>query len=252
MDNKRHPPDKEKMSKRKYLMQNMKKLAPIEPLNKVVPYGLENGNSKTGTEGKLFDKIFVWNLPPIITCPGISDWCKQNCYNADDRYEKFPIDKWCENLWWVLNDKDTLSKRISLQLGGCINKRIAVRIHSSGDFFSIEYIDFWKDIIQKNPDVLFWGYTRSWVISELTESVKDLNNLGNMKLILSWDETMVQPPDGFAKSIVCNSSNDISDLLKKETGVVCPEQYNLVRSCADCGICITKLLGMENIFFLLH
>ena len=33
-------------------------------------------------------------------------------------------------------------------------KRIAVRIHSSGDFFSREYISFWKDIILKNEKVL--------------------------------------------------------------------------------------------------
>lgn len=93
-------------------MKNMEELVATEPINKAMPDGLENGNGKTGNSGKLFDKIFVWNLPPVITCPGILDWCKCNCYNADDRHEKFPISKWCENLWWALNDKKALKERI--------------------------------------------------------------------------------------------------------------------------------------------
>lgn len=56
--------------------------------------------------------------------------------------------------------------------------------------------------------------------------------------------------DGFAKSIVYSSNDEISIALKRSDGTVCPEQYNLVPSCADCGICINKLLG--NIYFVLH
>lgn len=250
MDNKRELPDKEKTSKRKKYMKDMEELVATEPINKAMPDGLENGNGKTGNSGKLFDKIFVWNLPPVITCPGISDWCKCNCYNADDRHEKFPISKWCDNLWWALNDKKALKERFFSQLEGCKTKKTAVRIHSSGDFFSKEYIAFWKDIIRLSPDVYFWAYTRSWAVDELVEDIKELDKLSNVKLILSWDETMPRPLDGFAKSIVYSSNDEISIALKRSDGTVCPEQYNLVPSCADCGICINKLLG--NIYFVLH
>lgn len=250
MGNKRKLPDKEKANKRAKYMEYMKELVAIEPINKAVPGGLEKGNSKTGNRGKLFDRIFVWNLPPVITCPGMSDWCKFNCYNADDRYEKFPINKWCENLWWVLNDKETLENRIYFQLKECKTERTAVRIHSSGDFFSKEYIAFWKDIACRNTNVYFWAYTRSWVVKELVGDIKELDKLDNMNLILSWDETMTKPPDGFAKSIVYNSNDEISAVLKREDGIACPEQYDLVPSCADCGICINKRL--KNIYFVLH
>ena len=250
MNNKRKLPNKEKTSKRSKHMKELEGLVAIEPLNRAMPNGLESGNGKTGNSGKLFDRIFVWNLPPVITCPGISDWCKCNCYNADDRYEKFPINKWCENLWWVLNDKKTLEKRISLQLEEYKNQKTAVRIHSSGDFFSKEYIAFWKGIIRQNPDVYFWAYTRSWAVDDLVEDVKELDKLANMNLILSWDETMSRPLDGFAKSIVYSSNDEISIALKRKSGTICPEQYNLVSSCADCGICISKLLG--DIYFVLH
>ncbi len=250
MKNKRKLPDKEKISKRKEYMKDMEKLIAIEPQSRTPPRGMEPGNGKTGNCGKLFDQIFVWNLPPVITCPGISEWCKSNCYNADDRSEKFPINMWCENLWWVLNNKEALEKKIISQLGEYKTKRIAVRIHSSGDFFSKEYIRFWEDIIQQNPEVNFWAYTRSWAIEELEEEIKKLGELDNMKLILSWDETMTQPPDGFARSIVLSSNEEVILAANKKDEVVCPEQYSLVSGCADCGICINNLSGA--VYFVVH
>lgn len=250
MTNKRALPDKDKQSKRIMYMKEMKNLAAIKPLNLEEPSGMEDGNGKTGSSGSVYDRIFIWNLPPVITCPGISKWCTHNCYNADDRYEKYPIGKWCENLWWIINCKEKLKQKIISQLGEFKSKKVAVRIHSSGDFFSLEYIDFWKDIIQLTPDVHYWAYTRSWAVENLVEGLKKLGGLPNVKLILSWDQTMKQPIEGFPKSIVVNSNEEIAAIAAKKGGVVCPEQYNLVSGCADCGICINKL--SENIYFLLH
>ena len=250
IDNKRKLPDKEKTNIRIKYMKEMERLTAIEPQNKTAPNGLEQGNSKTGNGGKLFSKVFVWNLPPVITCPGISEWCKCHCYNADDRYDKFPLNKWCENLWWILNKSDALKEKINSQLLECQASKTAVRIHSSGDFFSKEYIIFWGDIIRRNPDVYFWSYTRSWAVEELVEDIRKLNEIDNINLILSWDETMKQPLEGFAKSIVYSSNDEIGDAIKKKDGLVCPEQYNMVPSCADCGICINILSG--NIYFVLH
>ena len=83
MKNKRMMPNQEKTIKRANLMQEMELLEYIEPQNLSEPVGMENGNTKTGECGEVYDKIFVWNLPPVITCPGLSEWCKFNCYNAD-------------------------------------------------------------------------------------------------------------------------------------------------------------------------
>jgi hypothetical protein len=39
-------------------------------------------------------------------------------------------------------------------------KRLFVRIHSSGDFYSIGYLRTWIEIAKKFPDVTFYGYTK--------------------------------------------------------------------------------------------
>ena len=36
-----------------------------------------------------------------------------------------------------------------------------LRIHASGDFFSVEYIDAWKRIIAAFPGTVFWSYTKN-------------------------------------------------------------------------------------------
>jgi len=36
----------------------------------------------------------------------------------------------------------------------------AVRVHDSGDFFSVDYLKAWLDIARATPDVLFYAYTK--------------------------------------------------------------------------------------------
>ena len=44
-----------------------------------------------------------------------------------------------------------------------------VRIHSSGDFFKLEYLQAWIKIAKRFPEVMFYGYTKSieWLIKEM-------------------------------------------------------------------------------------
>ncbi len=36
----------------------------------------------------------------------------------------------------------------------------AIRIHDSGDFFSLEYLEGWRKIVKRRPDILFYAYTK--------------------------------------------------------------------------------------------
>lgn len=35
-----------------------------------------------------------------------------------------------------------------------------IRIHASGDFFSVEYVEMWKEIVKASPSCTFWTYTK--------------------------------------------------------------------------------------------
>lgn len=62
----------------------------------------------------------------------------------------------------------------SLNVGG---RRIKpIRVHSSGDFFSTAYIDFWMEVARRvqtiDPDIIFWAPTRTHVIKEFADHWK--------------------------------------------------------------------------------
>lgn len=82
---KRKKPDCKKEQQRKEIFSTYSELCPQKPQDNRLS-GLETGNKKTGKSGRIYDKILVWNIPPRITCPGVSDWCSTHCYNADGNY----------------------------------------------------------------------------------------------------------------------------------------------------------------------
>lgn len=204
---KRKKPDCKKEQQRKEIFSTYSELCPQKPQDNRLS-GLETGNKKTGKSGRIYDKILVWNIPPRITCPGVSDWCSTHCYNADARKDVYTIDRWCENLWdfhFRLPElKDKIENQINETTGRC-----AVRLHSSGDFFSEEYIDFWKEIILEFPKVSFWGYTRTWNVPCLKDNVNELMNLNNMQLFASYDTTMATSVPAIPKSLVFDTKENL-------------------------------------------
>lgn len=248
---KRDIPSFEKRKCRKKILEAAFSLSEKEPSAESYPYGLESGNKKTGTSGSKYDYIFVWNLPMVITCPGASAWCLENCYNGDDRMDIYPVDKWCENLWWINNKPEELKSRICLQLSDCQkkHKNIAVRLHSSGDFFSVEYIQFWRSIITAYPEVAFWAYTRSWRVSKLMTELQKLSDCPNFNLYYSYDKTMTDAVPKHKKAFVVENEEVLNTCIDNQA-VSCPEQHNRVDSCSSCGICIKDRI--LDIYFVLH
>lgn len=228
-------------------LRGLKPAAPTSPTD----IKLSLGNTKTGQNGDLYKTTLVWNLPSLVTCPGASEWCLRHCYNADNRIEKFPIDRWVENWWMSIFDKSTLYESISEQLK-LSEKPCAVRIHSSGDFYSSEYIEFWYQIALDNQNVKFWAYTRSWNDETMSEAMSGLRRLENFQLFASYDSTMDKERlPKWRKSLVVYSEEEAKDFIETNSNsVICPEQIGKVSNCASCGICINN--SSVNVIFLFH
>lgn len=212
-----------------------------------IPRGLEQGNSKTGISGEFYDNVFVWSLPAVATCPGASAWCKRFCYNADPRAEKFPLRAWSDNWASVEEHSEILAARILEQLRATLG-RTAVRIHSSGDFFSIDYVRFWLAIASQEPTVAFWAYTRSWAVPSLLPWLEELRSLTNVQLFASWDRTMPPPPPTWRLSLVAFGATE--PVYRNQPALQCPEEYGAAESCASCGYCIRE--GTGDVLFSAH
>jgi Gene product 88 len=242
---KRAVPDGEKLDWRAQYLSNLLDIQPGIP-TEADPVGLSEGNKKTGVSGTLYSSVFVWNLPAVATCPGASEWCLRCCYNADDRADVFPVEEWRRNWSWLESDAPCVRTRILAQLSQA-KLPSAVRIHSSGDFYSPEYIRFWRSIVQAAPGTSFWAYTRSWRKENLLSILEELRAEPNVQLFASWDETMPDPPSGWRVSVVIDPPDQQS---VHQPSLVCPEQTGALPNCASCGYCIKPRKG--HVLFHLH
>ena len=249
---KRLPPDRNEILARAQYLENFSrkdfdtvKLSVSKDDSDIKLPHLEMGNSKTGRSGVFFEKILVWNLPPIITCPGASEWCKRNCYNADTN-KHYPMKEWENNLWWALHKMEELKKHLIERI--MAEENIAVRIHSSGDFFSLNYINMWREIAAVCRNAYFWAYTRSWAVEELHDAIICLSEIANISLFASYDSTMGLKCHELYSSLAVEP-NDLSDYNSPQF-YVCPEQFTGGKCCADCGFCITR--GDRDVVFTVH
>ena len=113
-------------------------------------------------------------LPKNVLCWSIlagKEGCKRECYGcyAVNIQNRFPNVKksWGQNL--EISKADNFVEIINEELKGHEGK--ILRIHVAGDFYSDEYLNKWLNIIESNPNIYFYGYTKNkeaLVLSELS------------------------------------------------------------------------------------
>jgi hypothetical protein len=187
---------------------------------------LVNGNSK-------LHNILIFDLPSVKTCLNCVD-CKASCYakKAEVQYVDTELYR-TVNHELFLNNPSLLKELIVTQLSE--TKRTVVRIHSSGDFFSQSYIDFWNDIIGLFPHIKFYVYTK--VESLLDFSVIKTNS--NFNLISSF----INGKLNFGSIEYCN------ELKANHKSFICPVTSSKNIKCGlECTYCITK----NNVCFVQH
>ena len=120
---------------------------------------LTNTNAKIKKTGKLNGvKLYEFNLPAIDSCP-FADECKKYCFADKGRYLMPNVqDKYYFNFELTKNKRE-FKKLIQSELE---SKKVEyLRIHSSGDFYSLKYLKTWVEIARSNPNIVFYGYTKS-------------------------------------------------------------------------------------------
>jgi len=179
-----------------------------------------NGNAKLGK------RIGAVNRQAGTTCPGASKECELFCYAKKGNFQRFGLQR--------KYGTATLTLPVKLPK--------AVRIHASGDFDTVEYIEYWIEQANRSPNTKFWAYTRSWNVPELLPSLEKLRSLPNVQLFASTDPSMPEPPNGWRIAYV--------ELDTRFQGMECLEQNGKMPNCETCGYCFRKPKG--NVKFLMH
>ena len=151
----------------------------------VATYLLTNGNRELAKDG-----IFTWTLPALnarltngknhVTCPN-AGICANLCYARVNSYQFSNVKKsHVAKLEMLIDDLPGWTERMTEELRA---KRYrggkTVRIHDSGDFFSVPYFEAWVRIAEATPDVFFYAYTKE------VSMVKARQLPGNFVIIFS-------------------------------------------------------------------
>ena len=213
-------------------------------------------NGKTPTIANTF------GLPAGIefSCPGATSFCSKICYAGKlEKIYKGVRNILTDNFEQLVNAESgemvsLISDMISEFRADC-DKRDApklFRIHWDGDFFSPVYTAAWSKVIQANPDVRFWVYTRVAPSALFLHSMK----LDNLALYFSAD------PDNIEAARILESRGiniayvDTSFAKGKEqfpNATRCPENNKALplisdkgSACVRCGLCVN---GRKSVLF---
>ena len=128
-------------------------------------------------------KIFNFSIPAYktkggkITCPFAKD-CIKYCYAQKGNYTRFPIIQELMEKKYELTKQNNFVELMSTE----IKKKKAkyIRIHDSGDFYSVKYLKKWVQIAKDNKEVIFYAYTKS-----IKFFINGLKLPKNLKIIFS-------------------------------------------------------------------
>ena len=135
--------------------------------------------------------ILSFGLPAGLSCPYAGE-CKKICYAKHGNYlYKEPVNKRANNYAVACSPKFVELMNAELKTWSYV-KKLLIRIHDSGDFFSPAYLDKWIEIARANPSVTFYAYTKSVAM------VKSRDIPDNMIIGYSWgglQDYLIEPGD---------------------------------------------------------
>ena len=190
------------------------------------------------------------------SCPNATSICETVCYAG--KLEKiFPSVK--VNLlhnWELLRNADRMemfsliSEMIAEFKAECVKKNAPMlfRIHWDGDFFNDEYAHAWRLVIEEQPDIQFWVYTR------VKSAALILKNIPNLSLYYSTDDENkeigheLKANEGVRLAYLGKTFAVTENVMKELTGkpgAKCPENMksiplisNAGSACVSCGLCV--------------
>lgn len=194
---------------------------------------LSEGNIKSKcTDNTMF---LTWSLPSRTTCPYATEMCKRRCFAKKNETFKTVRDSRHRNLDETYKDtfvSDMIKHfEYHLQRPKAKDKLIIVRIHTSGDFYNLDYFDKWVKVsehFKNNKNIMFQAYTKSMPI---LKQYKDTKNI-NIHLVWSiWHDT----PKEYTESALELGLQTFTALPKDEIEIAVTNGAFLCEG--DCGNC---------------
>lgn len=199
-------------------------------------FHISEGNAKTG-------KIPSFNLLPGVTCSAAAKvTCfTHGCYAVNDLRYATTRKAWGDNTEGVKNNLIDFISDMNDYFSKLTAPRF-FRIHSSGDFMSVEYAKAWYQIAKNNPGTKFLAFTKQFDIIRQVPFYE----LNNFSLVLSsWNGRDI-PADLELLYTVAYCDDGIITIDSKKPLIECPG------NCDTCGVCWSLAKQNMNVCFYKH
>ena len=151
----------------------------------------QNGKMKKSSQNGI--TVVNWTIPAfqsstgLRTCPN-AGLCAKGCYARSGTYRFSNVAK-AHEAKLALTQTDTFVSEMIAEINRWLSKKsttsLKVRIHDAGDFYSVEYLDKWLQIMQAfqtDTRVSFYAYTKQVeMFKSLTQAIPS-----NFRLIFSF------------------------------------------------------------------
>lgn len=197
----------------------------------------------------------AFSLPAgkMFACPGETKAC-DGCYATKGRHIFSNVQKAFARNWIHLLDFEKKKDKLGCahELSQHMPKKGLFRIHESGDFHSQFAIDVWSLVVQMNPNVDFYAYTRSFHLN-----FKPLLSFPNFVLWASTDDFNLKKAKAFVKKYKVKHAYGPWDGKgnKPKNSFICPAtsgKIEVAGACEKCQLCIMPNRTNKNVVFLSH
>ena len=127
----------------------------------------------------------------------------------------------------------------------------AVRLHILGDFYSTDYVAFWRRMLDWHPRLHVWGYTAWQRDTEIGAAIEEITRR-------HWRRFAIRVSSlapGRRNVVTLRLLQDMDPSLLAPRGgnvIVCPVETGRTLSCSTCGLCWSPEARDKSIAFILH
>lgn len=209
-----------------------------------------HGNGKlldyTDENGHAF-RYAQFNTRPVVDCPFATDGCKAVCYATKGNH-MFPSVKSSRERSYIESKRADFAEsvvytlRTEKETARYKNATMIVRIHESGDFYSVQYLRKWVKVwaeLMNDSGIVFVMYTKSFrFFLMLTEEEKATVNRalesGRISINLSMDDTVSNEQKTAYLAMLATFPKCNTYYCTEHTETV---EHDTECDCADCAKC---------------
>jgi len=123
-----------------------------------------------------------------------------------------------------------LTDKLEIEIAALMKKHpqgIVIRLHVLGDFYSVDYVNFWDEMLWKYSSLCLFGYTGREEESRIGKAIQELNRKFSERCVIRYSRS---------KEYTGSNLYAAEESFEGKS-FVCPEQTGKSASCAACGLC---------------